>query len=195
MTNIFYSLLYLFGSLMANYGSSYLLSNFNLSQQPANDILLMITPRIQWMGYVADSILIITTGILFFSLRKKLNQIPFIIYSISAVLFVRSFLVLLTPVNNSFGGREYWDLFSFSKYPSGMFPSGHTAFTYLCYLFLKDNSNKIYAKISMLLLISEIIALITSHGHYSIDIIGGLMLAYIIYRLGKDFQKKSSSKS
>ena len=189
MLHLITSFISLFLAFASNYGSSYILSHLNLSQQPANDFLLLNVPRLPFMGYIADSILIITTIILFYSFRHNFTKISFSIYSISVILFIRSFLVLLTPINNSYGMFEYSDLFSFGSYPSGMFPSGHTAFVFLCYLLLKKS--KLYSKILFLLLVLEIIALISSHGHYSIDIIGGLMLSYIVFRLGQDLQNKA----
>lgn len=140
------------------------------------------------MGYVADITLLAIATLLIYSYRRQPQHLPFIINSVSITLIIRSVLILLTPVNNSFGTAEYWDLFSFTSYPSGMFPSGHTACAFLSYLFVKSNPNHHYRRLMAILLLIEIIALITSHGHYSIDIIGGLMLAYIIYRQGQDFQ-------
>ncbi len=161
----------------------------NLSPEPVGDFLLNSIPRIKWMGYVADAILLLVTALLVFAYRNNKSRIPFLIYSVGSILFARSVLILLTPAGNSFGNTEYWDLFSFGHLPSGMFPSGHTAYVFLSYLWLRSFGKK-YLVISHALFIAEIAALIVSHGHYSIDIIGGMMLAYITYRLGEDYLKR-----
>ncbi|MBP9818014.1 phosphatase PAP2 family protein [Candidatus Shapirobacteria bacterium] len=186
---VFFSLLLFCLSLVANYVGSYILSHLNLNLQPVNDFLLLIIPRIYWMGYVADATLLLIGALTLYSLRHNLKQMSFVINTVSFALFIRSFLILLTPTSNSFGIVEYTDLLSFTKYPSGMFPSGHTICAFLSYLFIKSHPNKSLHTLMFLLLILEIMALIASHGHYSIDIVGGLMLAYIIYRKGLDYQK------
>lgn len=154
------------------------------------DLLLNNIPRIHWMGYVADITLVLIGIHLLNIYRRQPQQIPFVIYSISTILFVRSILILLTPAGNSFGNVDYSDFFSFGKLPSGMFPSGHTSFAFLGYLLTKNFTNVIHRRISFTLMIVEITALISSHGHYSIDIVGGLMMAYITYRLGRDYQDR-----
>ena len=166
------------------------MSLLSLNQEPVGDLLLNYIPRIHWTGYVADITLILIGLLIFSAYRRYPEKIPFVVYSISAILFARSFLILLTPVGNSFGNIEYGDFFSFGKLPSGMFPSGHTAFAFLGFLLVRHQPNIRYKRISFFLMLVEIASLISSHGHYSIDIVGGLMLAYITYRLGRDYQDR-----
>jgi membrane-associated phospholipid phosphatase len=175
---------------LANYASSYILSLLNLDPQPVMDLFLTVVPKVAWMGYLADIVLIVESCLLFIAYRKNRQRIIYAVFMMDAVLIIRSVLILLTPVANSFGPVEYRDLFSFGKYPSGMFPSGHTAYTFLGYLLLKGDRRVKMKWVALGLLVLEIAALMTSHGHYSIDIVGGLMLAYIVYRLGEDVRQR-----
>jgi membrane-associated phospholipid phosphatase len=184
------SLFLLIVALMANLGSSYILSFLHFDPLPVNDLLLGMIPQINSMGYLADLVLVLETLMFFWIWRKDKKKLAWGIMLVGVMLLVRSLLVLLTPVGNSFGMIEYSDFFSLKNLPSGMFPSGHTAFAFLGYLLLKDESNRKLAHVSLALLVIEVLALLISHGHYSIDIVGGLMLAYIIYRVGEDRRQK-----
>lgn len=187
ITKIATSIFVLLLSFLANFASSYLLSLLSLNSEPVGDLLLNYIPRIGWTGYVADVTLVLIALVIFDAYRRVPFQIPFVVYSISSILFVRSVLILLTPVGNSFGNIEYGDFFSFGKLPSGMFPSGHTAFAFLGYLLVRERWQVGFTRTAFALMLVEISSLISSHGHYSIDIVGGLMLAYITYRLGQDY--------
>lgn len=185
-----FSLILLVLALLANLGSSYVLSFLHFDSLPVNDLLLGMIPQINSMGYLADLVLVVETIMFFWIWRKNKKKLARAIMMVDVMLLVRSLLVLLTPIGNSFGMIEYSDFFSLKNLPSGMFPSGHTAFVFLGYLLLKDEANRRMAYVSLALLFIEVITLLISHGHYSIDIVGGLMLAYIIYRVGDDIRQK-----
>ena len=64
---------------------------------------------------------------------------------------------------------------------NGEFPSGHMASVFLCMLLVdKATSPRIHAAMVALVVV-ECVSLLMSHQHYSIDVVGGLLLSYFIY--------------
>ena len=63
----------------------------------------------------------------------------------------------------------------------GEFPSGHMAFVFLCMLLVdKKKAPRIRAAM-VVLVVAECVALLVSHQHYAIDVVGGFLLSYFIY--------------
>jgi membrane-associated phospholipid phosphatase len=62
-----------------------------------------------------------------------------------------------------------------------MFPSGHAASVMLCTLMV-DRADAPRAHIALVVLtVAECLALLLCHAHYSIDIVGGLLLSYFVW--------------
>jgi hypothetical protein len=70
----------------------------------------------------------------------------------------------------------------FSKYELGVYPSGHTGHVFLMYLLVNDRN---YKRIIMACLVTVIVALFLARGHYSIDILSGLLFSYAIRSFGE----------
>ena len=68
----------------------------------------------------------------------------------------------------------------------GSFPSGHTASAALSFLFVEEKYKSLKIAL-MVLLFGQMYVLLKSGGHYSIDVVGGLMIAYISHRKGEDY--------
>ena len=64
---------------------------------------------------------------------------------------------------------------------NGPFPSGHTAFVFMCYLFVNKKEEPLIKTVLLIVVIGEVISLILSHGHYTIDVASGPLLAYVVY--------------
>jgi membrane-associated phospholipid phosphatase len=64
---------------------------------------------------------------------------------------------------------------------NGPFPSGHAAFVFMCYLFVNKKEELLIKTVLLIAVIGEVISLILSHGHYTIDVAGGLLLTYVVY--------------
>lgn len=115
--------------------------------------------------------------------RKDYGRIPFFLVLSGIFYIIRGAFIVLTPFGNPpmFTGSD--PLFNgFSKYELGVYPSGHTGHVFLMYLLVND---RIYRKIIMSCLIIVIAALFLAHGHYSIDILSGLLFSYAIRSLGE----------
>jgi hypothetical protein len=115
--------------------------------------------------------------------RKDYNRIPFFLVLSGIFYVIRGAFIVLTPFGNPpmFSGSD--TLFNgFSHYELGVYPSGHTGHAFLMYLLVNDRK---YRRIIMVCLVIVIAALFISHGHYSIDILSGLLFSYAIRSFGE----------
>jgi len=114
--------------------------------------------------------------------KRDFNRFPFILLMVGLFYLVRGVFIVLTPFGNPpmFMGSD--PLFNgFSKYELGVYPSGHTGNVFMLYLLANDS---LYKKLILICLSIVVIALLLSHGHYSIDIFSGVFFAYAIKSYG-----------
>ncbi len=153
-----------------------------------SDLILDNLPVID-LSLVYDIVCLIPIFLLFVYVvhKKEYNRVPFMLLMIGIFYLVRGVFIVLTPFGNPpmFGGSD--PLFNgFSKYELGVYPSGHAGNVFMLFLLVND---KIYKSIIMTCLIVVIIALLLSHGHYSIDIFSGIFFSYAIKSYGmRNFQ-------
>lgn len=115
--------------------------------------------------------------------RSDYERIPFILIMIGIFYVIRGLFIILTPFGNPpmFEGTD--SIFKgFSKYELGVYPSGHAGNIFMMYLLVKD---KIYRNMILVCLIVIIVTLFLSRGHYSIDILSGLLFSYAIKSFGE----------
>ena len=90
---------------------------------------------------------------------------------------LRAGIMVLTPLAPSQGDGPF--LFSPQQY--GMFPSGHVAaLTLLAMLTPPDRPRLRMLQRTLVGVMAA--ALVLAHGHYSIDVVGGLLLAFFVVR-------------
>ena len=160
-----------------------------------SDLILDNLPVID-LSLVYDIVCLIPIFLVFVYVahRKDYNRVPFILLMVGIFYLVRGVFIVLTPFGNPplFGGSD--PLFNgFSKYELGVYPSGHTGNVFMLFMLVNDS---IYKKIILVCLVIVIIALLLSHGHYSIDIFSGIFFAYAIRSYGiKHFWMFDLSKS
>lgn len=110
--------------------------------------------------------------------KREYNRVPYFLLVFGLFHLVRGVFIVLTPFGNppDFDGTE--GLFNgFAKYELGVYPSGHIGISYMYFLLAK---NKIYRILLILCVITIIVALFLSRGHYSIDVLSGIFFAYAI---------------
>jgi membrane-associated phospholipid phosphatase len=144
------------------------------------DLLFVITPYLKGAQYLADIAFVVGvvcfTGYAFY---KRPAMVPYYVTAVGLGYLLRGVIIPLTPLGNPLGNGASFGVFP-SFIQNSMFPSGHTLI--LSLLFLLTDKKFIRFKLFMgALVLVEIAALILSRGHYTIDIIGGLMGAYIIH--------------
>ena len=148
-----------------------------------SDLILDNLPVID-LSLVYDIVCLIPILLLFVYVvhKKEYNRVPFMLLMIGIFYLVRGVFIVLTPFGNPplFEGSD--PLFNgFSKYELGVYPSGHAGNVFMLFLLVNDS---LYKKIIMTCLIIVIIALLLSHGHYSIDIFSGIFFSYAIKSYG-----------
>jgi membrane-associated phospholipid phosphatase len=148
-----------------------------------SDLILDNLPVID-LSLVYDIVCLIPIFLMFIYIahKKEYNRIPFILLMVGIFYLVRGVFIVLTPFGNPpmFSGSD--PLFNgFSKYELGVYPSGHAGNVFMLSLLVKDT---LYKKLILICLTIVIIALLMSHGHYSIDIFSGIFFAYAIKAYG-----------
>jgi hypothetical protein len=170
----------------------YLASNVNkfypnLTISP--DFILNHTPYLNVL-WLADAIVLLSiiSFLIFMFSEKKGKEVPFYAVMLGIYALLRGLLSYITPLANPApnpGGLN------FALMPSGaMFPSGHVGTIFLFFLFALNNKSKKWEVYFFILLILDIISLILSRGHYTIDIIGALFICYGIWKVGEEHFKK-----
>lgn len=114
--------------------------------------------------------------LLIHSLRQDRGRLHEYIAILAVMYLLRAGIMLLTPLANAHGEGAF--VFPLVQY--GMFPSGHSAAVLLC-VRLTDRARAARLwRLMLTLAVTVWIALIVSRGHYSIDVVGGVLLAYFV---------------
>lgn len=181
MSKILFSFILLFVSLLFNYFGAVYIAHLSIVRPIIPDLILDSTPHIIQMGYVADLIAVVAVMFLLYLMFKRKEKILFYNSVLSLVYFIRAFLIVINPIGDSYGKITYLGLFPASNYSQGMFPSAHTALVMAIFLFYLSEKFS-WKKLMGLLVILEILSLIFAKGHYTMDIVGGVLLAYSSFK-------------
>ena len=109
-----------------------------------------------------------------YALKKDINYIPYAIFLISVFHILRAGMIVLTPLGFPQDYQGFLKSGKDSVFLFGAFPSGHLSIPYLIYLLTKS-------KILLIFTFVVGFCLLISHAHYSIDLIGTLLVAYPIF--------------
>lgn len=143
------------------------------------DLLLEIAPFAADVRHVTAAAMV--AGALLFAyyaLRFAPKEIPRFAAVLGIMYLLRAAIMVLTPLAHARGGGPP----AFPLFQHGMFPSGHTAAA-LLFAFLTDAGRAPRLRVAQFALLAIVIAaLLISRGHYSIDIVGGALLAYFVDR-------------
>jgi membrane-associated phospholipid phosphatase len=146
------------------------------------DLLFQLLPHLAWMQFVVEAIYIggaVLLGVWAFR-RENRRKIPEYIALFGLMEVFRAIIMIFTPLAAPYDAATHFSAVSGVR-NWGEFPSGHAATMLLFYLIIdKDEAPGI--KTALLWMnVAEIFALLMSHSHYSIDIVGGLLLGYFVY--------------
>lgn len=149
------------------------------------DFLFTILPDIAWMQYLTDPIMMVSIVTIFiYMLSYHRDKIPYYFCMNAFVYFGRAALMILTPLGRPTGNLSSYGIFEVINLKQhGMFPSGHAGLAAIIFLMIDRETAPVYKWIAGIMCVLEVVTLILSRGHYSIDIVGGIMLSYIIYVL------------
>lgn len=152
------------------------------------DLLFVFVPYVREVLWVSTGAMVL--GVLLFayySLRYARDQLPTYLAVLGLMYLLRAVLMVLTPLAHA---RGEGPIQMFPLFQNGMWPSGHTAAALLFAWMTDARRAPGLRTVQVVLAVVVIVALIVSRGHYSIDIVGGVLLAYFVereWRLGKLF--------
>lgn len=146
------------------------------------DFIFTVTPEIPWLAYVTDPLIAVSMGLyLWQALRVDRRRLPFYIFAVAALYFVRPALMILTPLGRPTGNADSYGIFKFTGLlQHGMFPSGHQMLATLAYFLMDRGKVPRLKRIAGFAAILEGVTLLLSRGHYSIDVVGGALVAWVI---------------
>jgi membrane-associated phospholipid phosphatase len=135
-----------------------------------------------WLAFVS---------VIFFAfyvfLYKEYENLPYYFLVLGLFEILRATFVVLTPFGHPTNFAGSTSIFhGFTRYDLGLYPSGHTGLNFM-YLFLSKGFPKL---ILLILSLGIVFSLFLSRGHYSIDILSGIIFAYAVYSLGERHLKK-----
>jgi hypothetical protein len=147
-----------------------------------DDLLLDIMPEIEAFvvfGDVMTGSLFALTVFYFGVWQGGIQEIPRLLFLLGVMYLLRSFVINLTPLAQI---QRPEDNFPESHiiaqtFYHGMFYSGHTASSFIQAFFFKGYRHQ---WLLFVLASGAAFALIASHSHYTIDVVGGFFVAYFI---------------
>lgn len=192
-TKIALSILILIVAAGLNFIASEFIQTTFPNRLPASDLLFVVLPYISWTQYVSSFAAILSPlTLLIYYIVVKNKQFHWAILSFASVYALRAFLIILTPLGGPNGNMAKYGIATIMQH--GEFPSGHTALVITAVMLItaKTKTDKIFKTILIILAIAEIAALLLSHGHYSVDIVGGYLITYLVIN---EINKYRTSKS
>jgi membrane-associated phospholipid phosphatase len=174
------------------------------------DYLFDILPPVPWMAYLTDPIILVAIAlILAYACSVGRGRFPYYFFVVGATYLLRGPMMLLTPLGRPTGNLSSYGVFEmFDAKQHGMFPSGHVLLTSIIFLLLArdaeprqgraasekghSRAHPWYTWLAGALLALETVTLLLSHGHYSIDLIGGYLTAYLVIGWTGRFRKHFS---
>lgn len=172
-----------------NFVSSELIQKYFPDRQPAQDLLFRLTPYVSWTQYLTDIANVASVlGLLIYLFMGRVSKFPRAVFAFVIAEFLRSVIIILTPLGGPLGNSMHYGLTAIQQH--GEFPSGHTIIVVLSYLLVSKVEAPILKNLLLLNIIIEVISLILSRGHYSIDIVGGILVAYFAYHESGKYESK-----
>lgn len=146
------------------------------------DLLFTLLPDVPVLAFVTDPIMIAAIVLLFWYLfGRDRNHLPFYFFAVGIAYVFRGLLMILTPLGRPTGNLDSYGvsvLVGLKQH--GMFPSGHTMLAMAIYYLIDGKRHRGFKRAAGLLALAEMITLILSRGHYSIDVAGGVMLSRLV---------------
>jgi membrane-associated phospholipid phosphatase len=172
-----------------NFVSSEAIQYFYPDRTPVIDTLFRLTPQVMWTQYLTDvAVLISPIVLLVIIIKKDAKHLPYYLCIFALGYLFRAFLIILNPMGGYFGNMSEYGLTSILQH--GMFPSGHTLLVFLTYYLGQGFLNKKINSFFLIGCLVEVISLVLSRGHYGIDIVGGILLAYFAVFRFKGLKEK-----
>ena len=114
--------------------------------------------------------------------RGHFKEAPALLFQLSLMYILRSIAITLTPLAQiqnpvqNFGESHLIARYTYK----GMFFSGHTGSACTQFLFFARRTNGWLVRVQLGLAILQMISLLASHSHYTIDIFAAIFVAYFV---------------
>jgi len=159
-------------------GNRFILAQFPDRPRP-RDALFELLPYVSEARYLTAVALAAAFALfVVFAVRRVPSEIPRFIAIFAIMYLLRAAIMVLTPLASAHGEGPF--LFALTQY--GMFPSGHTAAAVLLALFTDAAIAPRLHTVQVALAATLAASFVLAHGHYSIDVVGGFLLAYFVER-------------
>ena len=156
------------------------------------DLLFDLLPNIPFLAYLTDPIMAAALGlIIYYAFNQGRCHMGFYFFTVGIMYVLRGPLMILTPMGRPTGNLDSYGIFEiFELKQHGMFPSGHVMLVAI-FFFMIDGKRHSGFKWAMAILgMAEIFTLVLSRGHYSIDIVGGVMQAFIVITVMSQYKER-----
>lgn len=171
------------GLLLATAVAAEAASRFIEARIPAppqvSDLLLGALPYVLSARLVTSAALVgALVAFAAYALHRAPGEVPRFVAVIALAYLLRAAIMVLTPLASPRDAGAY----VFPLFANGMFPSGHTALVVLLVRFTDRSRAPALQRAFVALAAIVVITLLLSRGHYSIDLVGGALLAYFVDR-------------
>lgn len=146
-----------------------------------DDLILQLIPASRLAQYVTEVVVIGSLVLLaVYAFTRARDDLADMIAIFGVMYLIRSVLMVLTPLANAYTGAG-----SFGAIPLdqvGMFPSGHAAAAFFVFVLIDGERAPGMRRVALVLMLVQWAAILASHAHYSIDVVGGILLGYFVWR-------------
>jgi len=174
-------LLVLVASSLFNFVTSELIHRLYPDRPVVPDLLFDLLPYVPWLQYAFDTIVAACIiGMLYYAFKVDPRRSGYYFFTVGIGYLARGILQALTPLGQPTGNDETMGIgLLLNIYQHGMFPSGHTYLTAVIFFLIERTQTPRLKTAVGILVVAEMVCLLLSHAHYSIDLVGGLMVAYL----------------
>lgn len=174
-------LLVLVASSLFNFVTSELIQHRYPDRPVVPDLLFDLLPYVPWLQYAFDTIVAACIiSMLYYAFAVDPRRSGYYFFTVGIGYLARAILMALTPLGQPTGNDETMGIgLLLNIYQHGMFPSGHTYLTAVIFFLIERSKTPRLKAAVGILVVAEMICLLLSHAHYSIDLVGGLMTAYL----------------
>ena len=158
------------------------------------DILFTLLPDVPFLAFLTDPIMAAAIVlVLWYAFSRGRDHLPYYFFSVGIAYLGRGLLMALTPLGRPTGNLESYGIFSVIQLKQhGMFPSGHVTLAAAIYFLIDGERHPGFKRAAGILGLAEIVTLLLSRGHYSIDVAGGIMLGWLTVLLLKGRRERFS---
>jgi len=156
------------------------------------DLLFDLLPEIPFLAYFTDPIMAAAIVLIIYYLcNQGRRHMGFYFFTVGVMYVFRGPLMILTPLGRPTGNLDSYGIFKIIELKQhGMFPSGHVMLASIFFLMIDGKRHPGFKWTMAALGMAEIVTLLLSRGHYSIDIVGGVMQAFIVFTLMSRYKER-----